>query len=374
MHSMNSMGLHHNPNPQLAQFFYQQQQQQQGSGMNLGPNPMPSMVSPIHQNINNMNNMANHISSNDNYSSYNINTSVGSNPANIGSVPLGMQQQQQQRTMNQNNTQYEKIFQNILELLDPSTREQALAELNKKKDTYEDLAPILWNSFGVMTILLQEIVSIYPFLLSPNITNQLLNRAGCAINLLQIIASHNDTRSLFLRTHILYFLYPFLKTNNRNRSIEYLRKATLFLISSMVKNDNKDAIEFLISSEIIPLFLRILEVGTDAEKNFAIIIIYKILCCDSGLIYICQSINRFRAVEITLKLVLDSLPTTQSLPMAKYVIRCYARLAENAKIREILSKYLPGIFNDLAILHIIKDDNNTKRCLQNLLISLGPTQ
>jgi len=150
---MNSMGLRHTPNPQLAQFFYQQQQQQQqGSGMNLGPNPMPSMVSPIHQNLNNMNNMANHISSNDNYS-YNINTSVGSNAANIGSVPLGIQQQQQQqRNMNQNNTQYEKIFQNILELLDPASREQALAELNKKKDTYEDLAPILWNSFGILLL------------------------------------------------------------------------------------------------------------------------------------------------------------------------------------------------------------------------------
>ena len=153
MHSMNSMGLHHTPNPQLAQFFYQQQQQQQQQrNMNLGPNPMPSMVSPIHQNLNNMNNMTNHISSNENYSSYNINTSVGSNTSNIDSgVPLGMQQQQQQqqqRNMNQNNAQYEKIFQYILELLDPATREQALVELNKKKDTYEDLAPILWNSFG----------------------------------------------------------------------------------------------------------------------------------------------------------------------------------------------------------------------------------
>jgi len=297
------MGLHHTPNPQLAQFFYQQQQQQ-GSGMNLGPNPMPSMVSPIHQNLNNMNNMANHISSNENYSSYNINTSVGSNASNIGSgVPLGIQQQQQQQQRNINqNQQYEKIFQNILELLDPETREQALIELNKKKDTYEDLAPILWNSFGVMTILLQEIVSIYPLLLlSTNMTNTYLNRKGCAINLLQCIASHNDTRSLFLRTHILYFLYPFLKTNSRNRSVEYLRKATLYLISSMVKNDNKEAIEFLITSEIIPLFLRILEVGSEPEKNFTIIIIYKILCCDSGLIYICQSINRFHAVEITLR-------------------------------------------------------------------------
>jgi len=55
-----------------------------------------------------------------------------------------------------------------------------------------------------MTILLQEIVSIYPYLFSPNITTQLLNRTGCAINLLQCIASHNDTRSLFLRSNFQY--------------------------------------------------------------------------------------------------------------------------------------------------------------------------
>jgi len=49
----------------------------------------------------------------------------------------------------------------------------------------------------------------------------------------------------------------------------------------------------------------------------------------------------------------------------------------NNRIREILSKYLQGAFNDLAILHIIKDDNNTKRCLSNLLnllVSVGQTQ
>jgi len=34
-------------------------------------------------------------------------------------------------------------------------------------------------------------------------------------------------------------------------------------------------------------------------------------------------------------MVLDSLPTTQSLPMAKYVIRCYARLAENQKYEKL---------------------------------------
>ncbi|KAJ3052697.1 Cell differentiation protein RCD1 [Rhizophlyctis rosea] len=42
----------------------------------------------------------------------------------------------------------EKVYQLILDLTNPNTREQALLELSKKREAYEDLAPILWHSFG----------------------------------------------------------------------------------------------------------------------------------------------------------------------------------------------------------------------------------
>ena len=41
------------------------------------------------------------------------------------------------------------IYHHILELTVPHTREQALLELSKKREAYEDLAPILWHSFGI---------------------------------------------------------------------------------------------------------------------------------------------------------------------------------------------------------------------------------
>ena len=36
----------------------------------------------------------------------------------------------------------------VTELLDPETREHALLELSKKRETYEDLALVLWGGFG----------------------------------------------------------------------------------------------------------------------------------------------------------------------------------------------------------------------------------
>lgn len=53
----------------------------------------------------------------------------------------------------------EKIYQWINELSSPETRENALLELSKKRESVPDLAPMLWHSFGTIAALLQ--VGIY---------------------------------------------------------------------------------------------------------------------------------------------------------------------------------------------------------------------
>ena len=58
----------------------------------------------------------------------------------------------------------EKIFLLVLELTNPEQRESALLELSKRRETFADLAPILWHSFGTISALLQEIIAIYPLL------------------------------------------------------------------------------------------------------------------------------------------------------------------------------------------------------------------
>ena len=51
---------------------------------------------------------------------------------------------------------------------------------------------------GIMPALLQEIVSVYPLLSPPNLTAHVSNRVCNALALLQCVASHPETRQLFL--------------------------------------------------------------------------------------------------------------------------------------------------------------------------------
>jgi len=87
----------------------------------------------------------------------------------------------------------------VQQLINPATRENALLELSKKREHFPDLAPYLWYSFGTVAALLQEIISIYPLLSPPNLTAHASNRVCNALALLQCVASHPETRGLFLQ-------------------------------------------------------------------------------------------------------------------------------------------------------------------------------
>lgn len=89
-------------------------------------------------------------------------------------------------------------FKLVTELINPDQRESALLELSKKREAFPDLAPILWHSFGTIAALLQEIVAIYPLLSPPALTAHASNRVCNALALLQCVASHPETRALFL--------------------------------------------------------------------------------------------------------------------------------------------------------------------------------
>lgn len=99
-----------------------------------------------------------------------------------------------------------KVLQWVSELMDPNRREGALMELSKKREQVPELALVLWHSFGVMTSLLQEIISVYPLLNPSQLTAAASNRVCNALALLQCVASHNETRGLFLtgKSALLY--------------------------------------------------------------------------------------------------------------------------------------------------------------------------
>ncbi|KAF2145607.1 uncharacterized protein K452DRAFT_221380 [Aplosporella prunicola CBS 121167] len=259
----------------------------------------------------------------------------------------------------------------IAQLMRPDTRETALLELSKKREQVPELALILWHSFGVMSSLLQEIISVYPLLNPSQLTAAASNRVCNALALLQCVASHTETRGLFLSAHIPLFLYPFLNTTSKSRPFEYLRLTSLGVIGALVKNDSSDVINFLLTTEIIPLCLRIMETGSELSKTVAIFIVQKILLDDLGLAYICQTYERFYAVGTVLSNMVNQLVEQQTVRLLKHVVRCFLRLSDNARAREALRQCLPEPLRDATFSSVLRDDAATKRCLAQLLINLS---
>lgn len=259
----------------------------------------------------------------------------------------------------------------VLDLTVPAAKETALLELSKKRESFPELAPFLWHSFGTMAALLQEIVSIYPMLQPPSLTAHASNRVCNALALLQCVASHPETRSLFLQAHIPLFLYPFLNTISKTRPFEYLRLTSLGVIGALVKVDDTEVINFLLSTEIIPLCLRTMETGSELSKTVATFIVQKILLDSVGLAYICATAERFFAVGAVLSSMVTGLAEQPSVRLLKHIIRCYLRLSDNPRAREALRQCLPDLLRNPQFTACLKDDVTTRRWLAQLLVNVG---
>ncbi|CAF1201140.1 unnamed protein product [Adineta ricciae] len=285
------------------------------------------------------------------------NTSPGQTTAHTNNAPISR----------------ERIATWINELLSSSTRETALVELSRKREKVADLPVLLWHSFGSVAVLLYEVISVYPYITPPTLTAQQSNRVCNALALLQCIASHPETRMLFIQANIPLFLYPFLNTKSSTRPFEYLRLTSLGVIGALVKTDETEVINFLLTTEIIPLSLRIMQSGSELSKTVATFILQKILADDSGLNYICQTFDRFSHVAMVLGRMVLQQQREASGRLLKHIIRCYLRLSDNPRAREALRSCLPDCLRDHTFDNVLKDDQSTKKWLVQLLINLEAT-
>ncbi|KAK1391891.1 cell differentiation protein RCD1-like [Heracleum sosnowskyi] len=268
----------------------------------------------------------------------------------------------------------------VLDLSNPYVRENALCELSKKRELFQDLAPLLWNSFGTIAALLQEIVSIYPVLSPPNLTLVQSNRVCNALALLQCVASHPDTRMLFLNAHVLEYIYPFLKITGESEHFDNLRHTSLSVIGALVKVNDTEVTRFLVSTETIPLCLGVMERGSISSKTVAILIVHNILSDDDSLDYISTTAERFFPVGRVLAKAVAALAEQPSLWLLKHIIRCFLLLSYNPRACDALRSCLPDMLRDITLSRhrrysCLREDEDpaTRRWLMELLIKVqGP--
>ncbi|EER97974.1 hypothetical protein BDA96_02G033600 [Sorghum bicolor] len=236
---------------------------------------------------------------------------------------------------------------------------------------FNNLAPLMWHSFGSIIILIQEILSVYPALSPPTLTACASSRVCNAVALLQSVASHPETRTPFLKAYIPIYLYPLLNTVSSARSFESLRLTCLGVIGALVKADDTEAIGFLLQSEIIPLCLRIMETGEELSKTVATYIVERIVLDEAGLQYICFNMGRFFALASVLQTMVISLAEQPSARLLKHIICCYHRLTDHPRALEALRIRLPEALKNGTFVHCLKDDPVARNYLRQLLSTLA---
>lgn len=172
---------------------------------------------------------------------------------------------------------------------------------------------------------------------------------------------------MHLVAQIPLYLYPCLSTTSKARPFEYLRLTCLGVIGALVKNEDPEVIDFLLSTEIIPLCLRIMETGNELSRTVAIFIIQKILLDRAGLEYVCQTYERFYAIVTVLNSMVIQLVEQRSLRLLKHIIRCYVRLSEHKRALDGLKQTLPGPLRDGTFDEMLKEDPMTAKFAAELL-------
>ena len=165
-----------------------------------------------------------------------------------------------------------------------------------------------------------------------------------------------------------------MNTVSKTRPCEYWRLTSLGGIGALVKVDDTDVINFLLSTEIIPLCLRTMELGSELSKTVATFIVQKILSDEVGLQYICATAERCYAVGTVLGGMVTALAEQPSVRLLKHIIRCSLRLSDNPRACECLRQCFPDQLRDPNFTACLKDDIATQKWLVQLLVQLGYTQ
>uniref|UniRef100_A0A1I8HE11 CCR4-NOT transcription complex subunit 9 n=1 Tax=Macrostomum lignano TaxID=282301 RepID=A0A1I8HE11_9PLAT len=238
----------------------------------------------------------------------------------------------------------------LMSLHNPSTRDSALAELSKHRDAIPELACLIWQSFGCVAILLEEIVSAYQHLSTGALSVQLSNRVCNAMALLQCLAAHPATRRAVLDLQLVHYLFPFLSNHPQHqpadpRPAEFLRLTALGVIGALAKSEDPQAVECLLRTEqLVPLCLRVMDFGSELSRTVATFVVQKVLQDPAGLAYVCNTYQRFEQVAAGLAGVLVYLRVNPSARLLKHVVRCYVLLTDN------FSLYLPQELKDDSLL------------------------
>ncbi|CAE7227971.1 Cnot9 [Symbiodinium sp. CCMP2456] len=269
----------------------------------------------------------------------------------------------------------------VQELRDNSKREATVLELATMRESLPGLAQALWDSPGALEALKEEVEAIYPLLSQPEeVTASAANRVCNAMSLLQLLASDQETKVLFLDAQFHLLVYPFLSTSEKERPFEYLRLTALGVIGALLKA-NSGSVRHLLETDLLRLCLNSLEGQFSLlSKTVAAFILQQLLLDDHGLHCICSSKDSLSKVTDALNAVVETLVQDPSIRLLTPLVRCYLRLTEDPRGKWRVKESLPAGLRSgpslkqlpASIRQSLKEDEQkvTKKWLCQLLTNL----
>ena len=129
-------------------------------------------------------------------------------------------------------------------------------------------APVLWSSFGTVSILINEVVQVYSNLATPaTLTAASLARAEAALGVFIYMACHSETRLSLLSAGMPELLYPILHAFITDHGVNQLRGSALLATVMLFRHDNSEISGRILRSEIVPLCLQLLVARPDSCLN-----------------------------------------------------------------------------------------------------------
>ncbi|KAJ0533081.1 putative transcription regulator Rcd1-like family [Helianthus annuus] len=180
------------------------------------------------------------------------------------------------------------------------------------------------------------------------------------------MASHPDTRMNIVKAKLPVYIYPFLNTTEKAaKHFDYLRLTSLGVIGALVKHlenfdfaltqvedtNTPEIIHFLLDTEVLPLCLRCIEVGSDLAKTVAAFIVSKILLYDEGQRYCGTFPERFFSITKVLEKTVDEFHGKPPSQLLKHILKCFLRLSEVSRACDALVKCYPARLRDPAYLN-----------------------
>lgn len=222
-----------------------------------------------------------------------------------------------------------------------------------------------WRYDGIPIFFLQELTNIYEVLDSEKLKNEEVSYTCLVMNVLQVIAGNKDIRNEMVKIQLFFYLYPYMNNPNTTQKYELLRISALSYVNVLIEAQEKTMAEYFKKSELIPLSLKCMDIGSVVSKILASNLFLFILKEKEGLEYAVQTLERFITIGIVLNVVLGQCVHFKSVELIRNILECYCILATEENVRMSFKNSLPKNLTDERILYKIKSDDVCKTLFLN---------